>query len=227
MFATLVAFLTACGDDQYMRLNVSVTENLMEFIDIVNKRVDGDGYTLLTRALVARRYMCATVLLENGANPNKTDGGGRTPLSLVSGNPDVLRLLLSHGLPATFGLLEETFSYLDDDAAKCVINGIPGFDPNRPFSDGETPLARAVCHRLVGTIEYLINKGARKNAVDTSGRTAAHVAAYKYKECGKPYDEILNVLVECGCSMTMCDAYGLTPGCVLRKAILSQYYMMG
>jgi len=224
MFGTLVAFLVACNDDQYMKLKAAVSEGQVEFFDIVNKKVDGDGYTLLTRALVARRYMCAAVLLEYGASPNKVDGADRSPLSLVSGNPTVLRLLLSHGHTATLGLLDQTFSYLDDDAAKCVIDKIPGFDPNRPFSDGVTPLARAVGLRLVGTITYLIKKGARKNAVDAKGQTVAHIAAYKYKECGKPYDEILNVLVECGCSMTIRDAVGLTPGCVLRNAILGQYY---
>ena len=224
MFVTLVAFLTACSDDQYMRLRAAVKEAPVEFFDIVNKKVDGDGYTLLTRALVARRYMCAVVLLEYGASPNKADGGGRTPSSLTSGNPDVLRLLLSHGLTATFGLLDQTFSFLDDNAAKCVIEKISDFDPNRPFPDGELPLARAVCLGLVGTVSYLIEKGARKNAVDIKGNTVAHIAARKYKECGKPYDEILNVLVECGCSMTIRDAVGLTPGCILRNAILSQYY---
>ena len=221
MFVTLVAFLTACSDDQYMRLRAAVKEAPVEFFDIVNKKVDGDGYTLLTRALVARRYLCATTLLAHGADPNKADGGGRAPLDLVRGNPDVLRVLLKHGLRTDHCVLEATFPYLDDAAAKSVIDHIPGFDPNRPFADGSSPLVHAVCHRLVDTVRYLVKLGANVDAVDDNGRTAAHVAAYKYKKYGKPYDEILSVLG----NTPLRDALGYTPGCIIRKTILGQYFI--
>jgi hypothetical protein len=224
MFATLMAFLTACSDDEHPKLDLAIRESPAQFLGIVNDFQDGDGFTLLTRALIAGRYQCATTLLAHGANPNKADGGGRFPLDLVGRNPDVLRMLLVHGLRANQDLFEATFPYLDDEACKRVIDCIPGFDANRPFADGESPLVHAVCRKLVGTIGYLIKRGAKVNVTDAKGRTAAHIAAYKYKEQGKPYDEILGELT--GCDMQCVDAFGYTPGCIIRKAMLGQFYIM-
>jgi hypothetical protein len=221
MFATLMAFLTACDDCEHLKLDGAIRETPARFLQIVDAHYDSDGYTMLTRALVARRYLCATTLLAHGADPNKADGGGRAPLDLVRGNPDVLRVLLKHGLRTDHCVLEATFPYLDDAAAKSVIDHIPCFDPNRPFADGSSPLVHAVCHRLVDTVRYLVKLGANVDAVDDNGRTAAHVAAYKYKKYGKPYDEILSVLG----NTPLRDALGYTPGCIIRKTMLGQYFI--
>jgi hypothetical protein len=226
MFANLMSCLVAEDDGANEVFEQVIPCGDKAFIEFAGNRYDGYGFTLLTRALSARSFVCAKTLLKKGVNPNTVDGSGRAPVDLVRGYPGMLIELVRHGLEVGPDLFEATFSYLDDDAAKCIIKYAVGFNPNKPFADGNTPLIHSVCRRLAGTVKVLIGLGARVNAKDEKDRTAAHIAAYKYKECGKPYDEIMSMLIVAHADMLCVDVYGNTPGAVIQKAVLGQVFIV-
>jgi len=220
MFANLMSLLTAVGDKGNSVYDEKIVAGDREFLKLADTCHDGDGYTLLTRAIFSRSFLCASTLLKKGVDPNTVDGCGRAPVDLVRGYPGMLVMLVKHGLYVGPGLFEATLPYLDDEAAKCVIQHAIGFDPNRAFADGRSPLAHAVCHGLASTVKALVKKGAHVNAIDDKCRTAAHVAAYKFKECGKPFDKVLFALVEVNADVGRVDSFGNTPWGIVQKAVI-------
>jgi ankyrin repeat protein len=107
------------------------------------------GETALHVVLRRRDETWTRFLLERGANPNKADKRGATPLSIAAGLGFVegVELLLKRG------------AHIDV-----------------PDGTGETPLIAAVHKRDIPIIRLLLKKGADADRPDNSGRSARDYA---------------------------------------------------
>jgi ankyrin repeat domain-containing protein 50 len=105
--------------------------------------------TALTQAAEQGRADLASLLLDNGANPNQREKHGQTALHIAAedGHADVVAVLVAEGA--------------DIDARV----------------HGWTPMLLAAKNERFGIPDYLIRRGADVNAVDYCGRTALHWAA--------------------------------------------------
>ncbi|EMT70529.1 Ankyrin repeat domain-containing protein 50 [Fusarium odoratissimum] len=105
--------------------------------------------TALTQAAEQGRADLASLLLENGANPNQREKHGKTALHIAAqnGHLDVVAVLIAGGA--------------DIDARV----------------HGWTSMLLAAKNERFGTLDYLIRRGTDVNAVDYCGRTALHWAA--------------------------------------------------
>jgi ankyrin repeat protein len=116
---------------------------------LVNTSDQSTGETALGIVMRRRDATWARFLIERGADTNKADKRGATPLSIAAGLGFVegVELLLAHG------------------AAIDV-----------PDSTGETPLISAVHRRDTGMIRLLLKHGADADRPDNSGRSARDYA---------------------------------------------------
>ncbi|MEN5060768.1 ankyrin repeat domain-containing protein [Luteimonas sp. TWI1416] len=109
------------------------------------------GETLLMEAIRQRRAASVEALLEGGADPDRVDARGETPVhaAAFSGNPAILRSVLAHGG--------------DKDA--------------RNPHTGATPLVQALLSPEAGQAEVLLEAGADPDIADRNGDMPLHVAA--------------------------------------------------
>ena len=113
-------------------------------------------FTTLHSAAGNGRKDLAQLLIDGGADPNKTDKHGRTPLycAAAKGHEDVVRLLMKAGA-----------------------------DPNKGDKDNVIPLHIAIttlanpCYFL---IKLLLDKGSDPNAMDKHGKTPLSRAMLRY-----------------------------------------------
>ena len=99
------------------------------------------------------------LLLDNGADLNKRDNYGITPLNRAGATP--LHWAAEEG---------------HKDVVKLLI--VRGADPNQGVGEVEwTPLQKAAYHRHKGVAQILIDGGASTNIADKYGRTPLHWAA--------------------------------------------------
>ena len=122
------------------------------------------------------------LLLANGADINKADYDGRTPLYLAcrNDNLDIVRLLLANGA-----------------------------DINKADYDGRTPLLWACRYNKPEIVELLLNKGAQEsiNKADNCGETPLYWACYHDN-----LDIITLLLaIGAEKSVNIADKYGRTP----------------
>ncbi len=112
----------------------------------------------------------ASFLLSKGADPNKPDDQGETPLinAIQAQNPDLVKLLLDHGAKVnardsngTTPLLE---AVMQDDVPTLKLIAAHGADLNERTSDGATPLAFAIVENKMKAALALIDVGASVNA---------------------------------------------------------------
>jgi quinoprotein dehydrogenase-associated probable ABC transporter substrate-binding protein len=112
----------------------------------------------------------AAFLLSKGANPNKPDDQGETPLnnSVLAQNPDLVKLLIDHGAKVNARDANGMTALLQainlDDVPTIKVLAAKGADLNAATSDGATPLAFAIVENKMKAALALIDAGASVNA---------------------------------------------------------------
>ena len=127
------------------------------------------------------------LLIENGADLNAIDPDGRTPLFnalSVENNQENVKLLLQNGADVNIENMEETplfatiKSYIvgSIEYVKLLVE-IGKADVDKGDSaEGKTPLMAAVINNNIEIASYLLEKGAKKDLKDKSGKTAYEYA---------------------------------------------------
>jgi ankyrin repeat protein len=194
---------------------------------------DPERVSPLLLAVLNMRFDVAAYLIQKGANPNKWDWYGRTPLYIAvdvntvprGGRPDqpsldettslqVIEMLLNAGANANFQLkLAPPMRNIGNDR---------GLD--RILTIGTSPLLRASKAMDVPAIRLLLQKGADPNLVNAAGITATMAAAghgsvdadtrgiYTTEDTQKRSIESLKLLIAAGGNINAKDiARGLTP----------------
>ena len=173
--------------------------------------VRGASVDALEYAILCGRINCLRVLLEAGADKDKADKRGRTPLHLAAKRnmPDCLRLLLEAGaetdkadqdgrvplhFAARLGLLA---------CLRLLLEA--GADNNKGDAMGRTPLHDAAEYWRFDCLQLLLEAGADKDKVNTIGDTPLHKAA------GVGHLGCLRLLLEAGADASARNNDGRTP----------------
>ena len=149
----------------------------------VNQR-DEEGNTPLGRAALHARADIMRLLLDAGAEPEKTEiclgvDSGSTPLFTAAGwaNKAAIKLLVEKGADPNRQELERGDTPLHDAISECNYDTIKpllkaGADPNLANKRGETSLHDAAKLGQTYSVELLMNGGADTKKVDKKGKTA-------------------------------------------------------
>jgi ankyrin repeat protein len=119
-----------------------------------------------SNAVTAGALDRATFLLNKGADPNKSDSQGETPLinAIQAQNPDLVKLLLEHGAKANARDANDMTALLEsieqDDVSAIRALTAHGADLNQRTSDGATALAFAIVESKMKGALALIDAGA-------------------------------------------------------------------
>ncbi|MEK6235870.1 MAG: ankyrin repeat domain-containing protein, partial [Planctomycetales bacterium] len=144
------------------------------------------NWTPLIVAIQKGRDEIVRVLLENGADCNKLNGVGKNGLHVAaeSGTPAAAKLLLAHGAKPELLTAQKItavhLAALHDRVA--VLEALVGDHPERlkyPNREGRTPLCLALMFGALDSAEFLWQRGASLEAVDSQGHLPLHAAAYK------------------------------------------------
>lgn len=137
-----------------------------------------DGDTLLMDAIRQRRAISVEALLDGGADPNRVNARGETPVhaAAFSGDPAILRAVIAKGgdvdavNPHT-GATPLVQALLSPTAGQAEVLLDAGADPNRADRNGDTPLHVAGRTNGGAAILALLRKGARPQVENSRGAT--------------------------------------------------------
>ena len=137
-----------------------------------------------SNAVTAGSVDRAAFLLSKGADPNKPDDQGETPLinAVQAQNPDLVKLLLEHGAKAdardSNGMTALLEAVQQDDVATIKMLAAHGADLNERTADKATPLSFAIVENKMKAALALIDVGASVSAPSGDlGLTPLMVAA--------------------------------------------------
>ncbi len=176
---------------------------------------DNTGETVLFQAARKEHEAMVEFLLSKGANVNAVDTDASTPLHLaaISGNFDIVQLLLKNGAdvnakaaavdyPGETPLHATAFSGHTQIAELLLANGA---DIDAPSQFGYTPLYRSIELGHQAMAEYLIKKGANMVARGPNGESMLHVIATTR------HVTIAELLITGGADINAKDNSGFTP----------------
>jgi len=157
--------VSATGDDGKRRCH----EKSAAFLIANGARLEGRtlGETMLQKAIdTVNPVVCVKLLLQNGASQLAVHG--REPLfgSVISGNTELVRLMLEHGANPNL-----RFDF-EADQVPIILTG----DAKSAVMNGGSLLQLAVAKQDAGIARLLIQHGADKDAADNLGRTPLSVA---------------------------------------------------
>jgi len=134
-------------------------------------RVDDDGNSALLVAVAVWSNDMASLLLENGADPNFGPGDtDMTPFTLAArqNQVELIQLMLKHGANVNAPLSNGV-----TPMNACIWHGVrseivelllaAGANPNQKTRDGKTPLIEALTMRRVDIVRLLLDHGANPN----------------------------------------------------------------
>ena len=193
------------GDIDLMRLLLIVDPNL-----VIHS--DWDGNTALIWAARNRHGDIVRLLLDNGADVNKTNNDNKTALFEAAryGHADCVGLLLSvgdidvdHVNNAGDTTLIWTAHCGHADIVRLLLEN--GAAVNHVNNAGNTALIEAAYWRHTDIVRLLLENEAAVNHVNNAGNTALHRAALRGGAA------IIRILLENGADFNCVDAYGRTP----------------
>ncbi len=137
-----------------------------------------DGDTLLMAAIRNGRLASVEALLEGGADPDRANARGETPVlaAAFSDDPDILRAVLQHGgavdaRNARTGATPLMQALLSPNAEQYEVLLDAGADPNLADLNDDAPLHVAARTNAGGAILKLLEKGAMPAAKNSGGAT--------------------------------------------------------
>lgn len=190
------------------RVEKAISENI-ESVNIPNFHLQ----TPLHLAIRMNNIEIVTLLLKKGANPNQDDKTGHPPIWYANDFPELKKVLLKYGahefddsmtppdLSATLLHLVCNDDEFDNLENMCDINEII----NNTNRFGNTALHLAIINGNLNYVEYLLNKGASLDLIDTEGWSPLHLAVINNQP------EIVKALIEGGADVNAQDYNGLTP----------------
>lgn len=178
---TLVRINAACEQNRIDE----VRESLALFPGIVREPAERTGITPLGSAVIGDAFEVGKLLLERGADVHAAgrrpyrDGVSALYLAIRLGRENFLRLFVEHGVDVS----------------------------TPPQPDAKPPLHWAALHNQPGIAKFLLNHGAKVNAVDAGGRTALHAAAGASEE----NVAVIQFLLDSGAQVDARARNGATP----------------
>jgi ankyrin repeat protein len=109
---------------------------------------------------------CVKLLLQNGASQSAVQGREPLFISVISGNAELVKLLLEHGADPNLRF------ELEPGHVPMVLVG----DAKSTVMNGSSLLQLAVVEQHAGIARLLVQHGANKDAADNLGRTPLSVA---------------------------------------------------
>ncbi len=148
-------------------------EMLRELLDAGARNFDtAPGFPNLTALMWAcqdRQLGSVKALLDAGADPRQENKTGKSPLILSTGDPDIVSLLLQHGVdpnsPTSSGSLAMHSALASRHGRSVRLLLQAGADPNKTDRDGCCPLLVAVRQGLAPPVRWLLEAGADPNVV--------------------------------------------------------------
>ena len=191
------------GDVAQVTTDISADPSLLH-------RTDKDGTSLLVAAALKSRVALVELLLDRGAEKDKPNAKGFTPLNIASltGNAALAELLLKRGAgknkasltgytplhsAAISGHLAVVQLLLDRKAAK-----------DKPMKDGRTPLHLAAQNGRLPVVQLLLDRGADKDKL-ASGWTPLFLASEK------GHASVVQLLLDRGADKDKATDQGWTP----------------
>jgi len=162
--------------------------------------------SLLHSAAVAHSAEMIALLINEGADPNKTSSFGMTPLHEATMHGYSTITTSTPG-----GMEAEEHIYRLEAIVALLENGA---DVNKPDYHGWTPLHYAVVQSPPAVIEALLAAGADVSATDDKGWTPLHVLGNMTLE----ESEIAQILIAAGADPAATDNNGDTPAELSAKA---------
>ncbi len=153
----------------------------------IEAKVESILDTPLSRAVRKERKATVEALISMGANVNTTNAIGSTPLhfAAISGNLDIVRLLLENGaevnaktnggdLPGVTPIHAAAF---EGQTRIVELLLVKGADINAVTQSGYTPLRRSVDQGDLVMAKLLLEKGGNIETTDKYGLTLLHIVA--------------------------------------------------
>jgi ankyrin len=173
---------------------------------------DEVGVLSAVGACSADRVAVVALLVAVGADMNKLDGGGMSPLSLACkhGLVGVVELLISHGVDINLevGTSEKTALSIActlDQVGMAQLLLANGANVNHPDIDGMTPLHEACAWGRSALVQLLLAWGANVSKACEQGWTPLHHACYA------GHSEVASFLLAAGASVSCTGQWGRTP----------------
>lgn len=185
MLGTAALVMTGCASVPFQHAMQKTTQS--ELAAFVGKNgVDApapNDATPLVGAIWADRADLAKWLLDNGADPNRVDSGGLTPVRIAAYNDraDILELLIKAGaavdIPKRNGDRAIHAAAQHADATSLDLLIAAGADVNVPGHGQMTPLHHAVTSDANAAIDALLRAGADPDALTGLGNSSLALAA--------------------------------------------------
>jgi ankyrin repeat protein len=180
--------------------NAAMIEKLLKAGEDANAVVSESGDTILMLAARTGRPEAVAMLLNHGADVNKTNATGQTALMWAAAerNSAAVQVLIDHKadvaakthqapppkpmdtiFSAPFpvgGMTALLFAARQNDMKSAAILLAAGADVKQGAQDGTSPILVAILNGHYTLANFLLEHGADPNAVDGKGRAALHAA---------------------------------------------------
>lgn len=179
-----------------------------------------DGFTIFDAALANRSESVLRHLLSRGCDLSSVDYSGRTLLHTaaeIGSDAQLYLVIAAKGDVASENLDTGGFIPLHYAMSNPNVTNHKGnldalipkaLGLNVEACDGSTPLHIAARYGSITHIQWLLEKGANVNVIDSEGRSALHWAAANNNDSA---DEILELLISHNLSVRATDDAGFTP----------------